>query len=84
VRKQHVWPKDHWNWPIKVTHKHGVRCGGMLWVGGQVDLTSTGEVRSRSMPSPWPNRTPDEEFAMEEGREFTPRGAPRSISVRSF
>lgn len=44
MRKQHVWPRGHWNWPIKVTHKHGVRCGDMLWVGGQVDLTSTGEV----------------------------------------
>jgi enamine deaminase RidA (YjgF/YER057c/UK114 family) len=46
VKKRHVWPKGHWNWPIKVTHKHGVRCGDMLWVGGQVDLTSAGEVRN--------------------------------------
>jgi len=38
--------KGHWDWPIKVSHKHGVRCGQMIWVGGQVDLTSTGEVRN--------------------------------------
>lgn len=45
MKKQHAWPEGHWNWPIKVSHKHGVRCGQMIWVGGQVDLTSAGEVR---------------------------------------
>ena len=38
--------KGHWNWPIRVTHKHGVRCGEMVWVGGQVDLTPDGAVCS--------------------------------------
>jgi enamine deaminase RidA (YjgF/YER057c/UK114 family) len=42
--KQHAWPNGHWNWPIKVTHKHGLRCGDMVWVGGQVNLTSGGAV----------------------------------------
>lgn len=46
MEKRHAWPKDHWNWPIKVSHKHGVRCGDMLWVGGQVDLTPEGQVRN--------------------------------------
>jgi enamine deaminase RidA (YjgF/YER057c/UK114 family) len=46
MHKRHVWPEGHWNWPIKVTHKHGVRCGQMIWVGGQVDLTSEGAVRN--------------------------------------
>lgn len=45
MKKRHVWPDGHWNWPIKVTHKHGMRCGQMIWVGGQVDLTSEGVVR---------------------------------------
>jgi enamine deaminase RidA (YjgF/YER057c/UK114 family) len=45
VQRRHAWPEGHWNWPIKVTHKHGLRCGQMIWVGGQVDLTSEGEVR---------------------------------------
>ena len=27
-----------------MTHKHGVRCGEMVWVGGQVDLTPDGVV----------------------------------------
>jgi enamine deaminase RidA (YjgF/YER057c/UK114 family) len=47
LKKRHVWPEGHWDWPIKVTHKHGVRSGEMLWVGGQVDLTSTGDVRNK-------------------------------------
>ena len=44
MEKRHVWPEGHWNWPIDVTHKHGVRCGEMVWVGGQVDLTPQGVV----------------------------------------
>src|SRR5207302_6858318 len=46
MNKKYAWPKGRWDWPIKVSHKHGVRCGQMIWVGGQVDLTSTGEVRN--------------------------------------
>ena len=46
TQKRHAWPEGHWDWPIKVTHKHGVRSGQMIWVGGQVDLTSDGEVRN--------------------------------------
>jgi enamine deaminase RidA (YjgF/YER057c/UK114 family) len=46
LEKRYVWPRGHWNWPIKVTHQHGLRSGQMLWVGGQVDLTSEGEVRN--------------------------------------
>lgn len=47
MKKRHVWPKGHWNWPIDVNHKHGVRCGEMIWVGGQVDLTPAGVVRNK-------------------------------------
>jgi enamine deaminase RidA (YjgF/YER057c/UK114 family) len=46
MKKSHAWPKGHWDWPIKVSHKHGVRCGQMLWVGGQVDLTIDGEMKN--------------------------------------
>jgi len=44
MQKKHVWPRGHWNWPISVNHKHGVRCGDMMWVGGQVNLSPEGEV----------------------------------------
>ena len=46
MKKQHAWPKGHWNWPIEVTHKHGVRCGQMIWIGGQTDTTSAGAVNN--------------------------------------
>ncbi|MEC9330323.1 MAG: RidA family protein, partial [Pseudomonadota bacterium] len=44
MKKTHAWPEDCWNWPIDICHKHAVRCGEMIWVGGQVDLTPAGEV----------------------------------------
>ena len=44
MTRKYVWPKGHWSWPIKVTHKHGLRCDEMFFVGGQVDLTPEGEV----------------------------------------
>jgi enamine deaminase RidA (YjgF/YER057c/UK114 family) len=46
MKREHSWPQGHWDWPINVSHKHGMRCGPMIWVGGQVDLTSDGEVRN--------------------------------------
>jgi enamine deaminase RidA (YjgF/YER057c/UK114 family) len=48
MQKQHCWPEGHWNWPIDVTHKHGVRCGEMIWVGGQVNLTPEGVVLNQN------------------------------------
>ena len=47
MNRRHCWPDGHWNWPIPVSHKHGVRCGEMAWFGGQVDLTPEGEVLDR-------------------------------------
>lgn len=44
MEKHHAWPEGHWDWPVHVSHKHGVRCGQMIWVGGQVDISETGAV----------------------------------------
>ncbi|MDH3537294.1 MAG: Rid family hydrolase [Gammaproteobacteria bacterium] len=44
MQKQYSWPEGHWNWPIKLNHKHGLRCGDMIWIGGQVNLTPEGVV----------------------------------------
>ena len=44
MERRHAWPDGHWDWPIDVTHKHGARCGEMVWVGGQVDLAPDGVV----------------------------------------
>ena len=44
MKKRHCWPEGHWNWPVQLVHKHGLRCGEMIWVGGQVDMTPDGQV----------------------------------------
>lgn len=44
LKREHSWPSGHWDWPIHVSHKHGLRCGEMIFVGGQVDLDSSGKV----------------------------------------
>ncbi len=44
AQRRHAWPDGHWDWPIHVTHKHGLRCGEMIFFGGQVDLDPQGNV----------------------------------------
>src|SRR3954452_21079461 len=44
MTRTHSWPEGHWNWPIPVTHKHGVRQDDLCFVGGQVDLDPEGNV----------------------------------------
>ena len=46
TERRYTWPDGHWDWPIHVTHKHGLRCGEMIFFGGQVDLDSAGNVRN--------------------------------------
>jgi len=46
MKKQYSWPKNHWNWPVRINHKHAVRCGSMIWIGGQVDLNPQGQVQN--------------------------------------
>lgn len=42
--RRHVWPEGHWDWPIHLPYKHGLKCGDMIFVGGQVALTPEGTV----------------------------------------
>ena len=37
-----VWPEGHWDWLQHLAHKHGVRCGELIFVGGQVDKDDKG------------------------------------------
>jgi len=37
-------PDGHWNWPFKACFSHGVRKDEMTFVGGQMDLNSSGNV----------------------------------------
>lgn len=42
--RSHAWPDGHWDWLIHLSHKHGIRCGELILVGGQVDKDSKGLV----------------------------------------
>ena len=44
MEKEHYWPEGHWDWPIKLPYKHGVKRGNMIFVGGQVALDAAGNV----------------------------------------
>ena len=42
--RTYSFPKKHWNWPVELSHQHGVRCNGMVFTGGQADLDAHGNV----------------------------------------
>jgi len=44
MEKAYSWPDGHWDWPIKLPYKHGVKCGNMIFLGGQVALDEQGNV----------------------------------------
>ena len=46
MKRRYSWPDGHWNWPVELSHKHGVRAGEMIFTGGQVDMDAQGHVRN--------------------------------------
>jgi enamine deaminase RidA (YjgF/YER057c/UK114 family) len=42
--KSHSWPEGLWDWPIHLPYKHGLACGGIGFVGGQVSLDADAQV----------------------------------------
>lgn len=46
MKCRYSWPDGHWNWPVELSHKHGVRAGEMIFTGGQVDMDGEGRVRN--------------------------------------
>lgn len=36
--RDYSWPEGHWDWPIHLPYKHGLKCGNRIFVGGQVPL----------------------------------------------
>ncbi len=38
LSRTHVWPDDHWDWPVHMPYRHGIRCGDLVFLGGQVPL----------------------------------------------
>lgn len=48
LAKTHSWPEGHWDWPIHLPFKHGLRCGNLVFVGGQVSMTVDGGVEDKN------------------------------------
>ena len=48
LERRHAWPEGHWDWLHHLSYKHGLRCGDMLFVGGQVDKDSKGRVLNKN------------------------------------
>ena len=38
LQRTHVWPEKHWTWTTHLPYRHGLRCGDLVFVGGQVPL----------------------------------------------
>lgn len=38
LSRTNAWPTNHWDWPVHVPYRHGVRCGDLVFIGGQVPL----------------------------------------------
>jgi enamine deaminase RidA (YjgF/YER057c/UK114 family) len=39
-----AWPSGHWDWPVHLPYRHGLVCGDLAFLGGQVSLTPAAEV----------------------------------------
>jgi len=44
MHREAVWPKGHWNWPVHLPYRHGLRVGDLVFLGGQVSLTPEAQV----------------------------------------
>ena len=44
IDKRHYWPPGHWDWPIHLPFKHGLRCRDLVFIGGQVSMDADANV----------------------------------------
>ncbi len=44
LARQHVWPDNHWDWTVHLPYRHGIRCGDLIFLGGQVPLNPDASV----------------------------------------
>lgn len=44
LHREGVWPDDHWDWPVHLPYRHGVKVGDLIFIGGQVSLDTRGGV----------------------------------------
>ncbi len=44
LQRQAVWPSGHWDWPVHLPYRHGLKVGDLVFLGGQVSLTPEAQV----------------------------------------
>jgi len=44
LHREGVWPTGHWDWPVHLPYRHGLKVGDLVFLGGQVSLTEKAEV----------------------------------------
>jgi len=42
--RTHVWPDNHWDWTVHLPYRHGLKCGDLVFLGGQVPLAPDAAV----------------------------------------
>ncbi len=42
--RTHVWPDGHWDWPVHLPYRHGIRCGDLIFLGGQVPMNPDASI----------------------------------------
>jgi len=42
--RETAWPSGHWDWPVHLPYRHGLKVGDLVFLGGQVSLNSSGAV----------------------------------------
>ena len=42
--REGVWPTGHWDWPVHLPYRHGVKVGDLIFLGGQVSLRPDASV----------------------------------------
>ena len=44
IDKEFSWPQNHWDWPIHLPFKHGLKCRDLVFTGGQVSMDCLANV----------------------------------------
>ena len=44
LHRETAWPSGHWDWPVHLPYRHGLKVGDLVFLGGQVSLTGEGAV----------------------------------------
>ncbi len=44
LHREGVWPTGHWDWPVHLPYRHGLKVGDLIFLGGQVSLSTDAKV----------------------------------------